>query len=50
MGVAEDKKRLVFTIPKDLYDSLAKLAKEDSRSASNLIVKLITDYVKEKGK
>jgi predicted DNA-binding protein len=46
--IAEDKKRVVSIMPKDLVEVLEKLASEDGRSLSNYIVKVCENHVKVK--
>jgi len=43
--IKEDNTRIQVTIPKDLKKQLEKKAKENDRSVSNYIVKLIRDDV-----
>ncbi len=39
-----------FRIPDELRAALEKLAKEDGRTLSNLIIKILRDYVESKYK
>ncbi|MGL5711640.1 MAG: ribbon-helix-helix domain-containing protein [Paraclostridium sp.] len=38
--------RTTLTIPKDLKSELEVLAKEDNRSVNNLIINILSNYVK----
>lgn len=46
MAIGEDKTRTNITFPKDLKTKLEELAKKDGRSFNNLIIKILTDYIK----
>lgn len=48
MAVKETNTRISVKMPKCTYDKLLKLAESDDRSMSNLILKIINDYLKEK--
>lgn len=50
MASAEDKHRFVILIDKELLNKFRKLAEKDNRSASNLAVKIITEYVEQHSK
>lgn len=43
-------KSFTFRIPDKLRSSLEKLAKDDGRTLSNLIIKILIDYVDSKCK
>lgn len=45
MAISKDNVRTVITIPKKLKKQLENLAKQDSRSFNNLVVKILKDYV-----
>jgi len=45
MAISKDNVRTVITIPKELKKQLENLAKQDSRSFNNLIIKILKDYV-----
>ncbi|HHX32332.1 MAG TPA: DNA-binding protein [Bacteroidales bacterium] len=45
MAISKDNVRTIITIPKELKKQLENLAKQDSRSFSNLVVKILKDYV-----
>ncbi len=45
MAISKDNVRTVITIPKELKKQLENLAKQDSRSFNNLVVKILKDYV-----
>jgi len=45
MAISKDNARTVITIPKELKKQLENLAKQDSRSFNNLVVKILKDYV-----
>lgn len=38
MAISKENKRVLVTMPKDLYDKITKLAEKENRSISNLIV------------
>lgn len=45
----DDKKKMsAFSIrlPEELHEEIRKLADKDGRSVNNMIVKILTDYVK----
>jgi len=46
MSVSEKNTRTLITIPKELKSQLEELAKQDGRSFNNLIIKVLTDYVR----
>ncbi|AFY86690.1 MAG: hypothetical protein N4J56_002496 [Chroococcidiopsis sp. SAG 2025] len=48
MAVATDKSRVTIYIPDHLKQYLEAWAKEDGRSVSNLVERLLTQAVKEK--
>lgn len=50
MAISQDNTRIIITISKQLKEKLKLLAKEEQRSISNLCTKLISDYIKRKGK
>lgn len=43
--ISDTKTRIVVTIPKDLKSKAEFIAQQENRSLSNLIVKLVDDYV-----
>jgi len=45
MAISKDNVRTIITIPKELKKQLENLAKQDSRSFNNLVVKILKDYV-----
>jgi len=45
MAISKDNTRTVITIPKELKKQLENLAKQDSRSFNNLVIKILKDYV-----
>ena len=45
MTIKEDKHRFVVIIEKDVFEKFKELAQQEKRSASNLAVKLISDFV-----
>ena len=47
MAIGEDKTRTNITFPKELKAKLEELAQKDGRSLTNLINKILTDYVEE---
>lgn len=50
MAIGEDKTRTNITFPKDLKSELEELAKQDSRSFNNLVIKILNDYVESQKK
>ncbi len=48
MAIKETNTRISVKMPKDTYTKLLKIAEKDDRSMSNLILKIINDYLKEK--
>ena len=50
MPVSKDKTRVSITVSKKDYELLKRLSEEDGRSISNLVGKIIKDYLnKEAG-
>ena len=47
MAIGEDKTRTNITFPKELKTKLEELAQKDGRSLTNLINKILTDYVED---
>lgn len=47
MVLGEDKHRFVILIDKEVLNKFRKLAEADNRSASNLAVKILTEYVEK---
>lgn len=47
--IKEEKKRFVVLIEPEIFHTFKDLAQQENRSASNLAVKLIKDYIKEHG-
>lgn len=45
MAIKEEKTRCVSIIAKDIEKELVKLAKKEGRSKSNMVAKIIEDYV-----
>ena len=45
MAIGEDKTRTNITFPKELKAKLEELAQKDGRSLTNLINKILADYV-----
>ena len=48
MAVNKDKTGVIVNINKELKAKLEQLAKEDCRSLTSFINKILTDYVKDK--
>lgn len=48
MAVGKDKTGVLVNMNKELKSKLEKLAKDDGRSLTNLINKILTEYVKDK--
>ena len=47
MAVGKDKTGVLVNMDKDLKTKLEELAKQDGRSLTNLINKILTDYVED---
>lgn len=47
MAVGKDKVGVLVNMDKELKSKLEQLAKEDGRSLTNLINKILTDYVED---
>lgn len=47
MAVGKDKTGVLVNMDKDLKAKLEELAKQDGRSLTNLINKILTDYVED---
>ena len=48
MAIGKDKTGVLVNMDKELKAKLEQLAKEDCRSLTSLINKILTDYVKDK--
>nr|DAM23928.1 MAG TPA: hypothetical protein [Caudoviricetes sp.] len=48
MAIRKDKTGVLVNMDKDLKAKLEQLAKEDCRSLTSLINKILTDYIKDK--
>ena len=48
MAVNKDKTGVLVNMDKELKEKLEQLAKEDCRSLTSFINKILTDYVKDK--
>ena len=48
MAVGKDKTGVLVNMDKELKSKLEQLAKDDCRSLTSLINKILTDYVKDK--
>ena len=47
MAVGKDKVGVLVNMDKELKSKLEQLAKDDGRSLTNIINKILTDYVEE---
>lgn len=47
MSISKDNTRTLITIPKDLKLKLEKIAEEQNRPFSNLVVTILKEYIKE---
>lgn len=47
MAVGKDKTGVLVNMDKDLKAKLEEIAKQDGRSLTNLINKILTDYVED---
>lgn len=48
MAIGKDKTGVLVNMDKELKEKLEQLAREDGRSLTNLINKILTEYVKSK--
>ena len=46
MAISDKNTRILVTIPKELKAIIKALAKKDDRSTNNLIIKILSDYVR----
>lgn len=46
MSISEKNTRTLITLPKELKEQLEAIAKNDNRSFNNLVVKILSDFVK----
>ena len=46
MAISDKNTRIIVTISKDLKAAIEALAKKDDRSTNNLIIKILSDYVR----
>ena len=46
MAISDKNTRIIVTIPKELKATIEALAKKDDRSTNNLIIKILSDYVR----
>ena len=46
MSISDKNIRTMITLPKELKAALEKIAEHDGRSLNNLMVKILTDYVR----
>lgn len=44
--ISDKNDRMLITIPKDLKEKIFVIASNENRSASNLVVNLISNYIK----
>lgn len=47
MAISNNNTRSNVTMPKEIYNKLAKIAKYEGRSVSNLILMIIKKYLRE---
>lgn len=47
MSISEKNTRTLITLPKELKEQLEAIAKNDNRSFNNLVVKILSDFVKK---
>lgn len=47
MAIKETNTRISVKMPKETYNKLLNIAEQDDRSMSNLILKIINDYLKK---
>jgi Arc-like DNA binding domain. len=50
MSISEKNTRTLITLPKELKEQLEAIAKNDNRSFNNLVVKILSDFVKHSHK
>ncbi len=46
MGIKSDNARIAITINKELLEEVKKIAYQENRTVSNLVVKILKDYIK----
>jgi predicted HicB family RNase H-like nuclease len=46
MAISDKNTRIIVTIPKELKAIIEALAKKDDRSTNNLIIKILSDYMR----
>lgn len=46
MSISKNNTRTMITLSKDLKEQLESIAKNDNRSLNNLMVKILSDFVK----
>ena len=46
MSISKKNTRTLITLPKELKEQLEAIAKNDNRSFNNLVVKILSDFVK----
>ena len=46
--ISNDKTRFLMTIDKEMKSQLEAIAKEENRSLNNLIIKVLSDYIKNR--
>jgi len=45
MSISKDNTRTLITIPKDLKETLEKIAEKDNRSFNNLVITVLKEYI-----
>jgi predicted DNA-binding ribbon-helix-helix protein len=46
MSISDKNTRTLITLPKELKKQLESIAKNDSRSLNNLVVKILSDFAR----
>ena len=47
MSIGKNNTRMIVTIPINLKEQLDALAEEEGRSTSNLVVKIVKEYIEQ---
>jgi len=47
MGISEDNTRTTITIPKELKKRLEEIAKKENRAFNNLVITVLSTYVRD---
>lgn len=47
--ISENNTRTIITISKEMKNELTQIAKEENRSFNNLVITILSNYLKNKG-